>query len=176
MNTLKAFGAGLASAAMVTAAAQPAAAREYFVGGPVHIQDMEIVANYLVGVQMAPMTKSMVMSGPNVIHLEADVHATADNKYGYPDGAWVGYLTIQYLVQKLGANWHAAGTLKPMTAKDGPHYADNIQMAGPGKYKVTYRFISPESNGFYHHIDKETGVPSWWAPFSTAFVFDYPKK
>ena len=30
------------------------AAREYFVGGPVHVQDMEIVANYLVGVQMAP--------------------------------------------------------------------------------------------------------------------------
>lgn len=174
MNRIKAIVAGLACTATVLGAAQPAGAREYFVGGPVHIQDMEIVANYLVGVQMAPMTRGMVM-GPDVIHLEADVHATADNKYGYPDGAWVGYLTIQYLVEKVGTNWRTSGVLKPMTAKDGPHYADNIRMAGPGTYKVTYRFISPESNGFYHHVDKETGVPGWWAPFATSFVFTYPK-
>jgi uncharacterized protein involved in high-affinity Fe2+ transport len=176
MNRLTLSAAGLACVGLALASAQPAAAREFFVGGPVHVQDMEIVANYLVGVQMAPMTKGMVMSGPDVIHLEADVHATADNKYGYPDGAWVGYLTIQYLVQKVGTTWHASGTLKPMTAKDGPHYADNIRMDGPGKYKVTYRFTSPESNGFYHHIDKETGVPGWWAPFAVAFPFDYPKR
>lgn len=176
MNLVKAMAGGLAVAVAALAAAQPAAAREYFVGGPVHVQDMEIVANYLVGVQMAPMTKGMVMTGPDVIHLEADVHATADNKYGYPDGAWVAYLTIQYLVQKVGTNWQATGVLKPMTAKDGPHYADNIRMDGPGKYKVTYRFTSPESNGFYHHIDKETGVPGWWSPFAVAFNFDYPKR
>ena len=166
---------GLAGAAMLSGLAQPASAREYFVGGPVHIQDMEIVANYLVGVQMAPMSRGMVQ-GPDVIHLEADVHATADNKYGYPDGAWVAYLTINYLVEKVGTPWRATGVLKPMTAKDGPHYADNIKMAGPGRYKVTYRFTSPESNGFYHHIDKETGVPGWWGPFNTAFVFTYPKR
>ena len=166
---------GLTGAAIASGLAQPAAAREYFVGGPVHIQDMEIVANYLVGVQMAPMSRGMVQ-GPDVIHLEADVHATADNKYGYPDGAWVAYLTINYLVEKVGTPWRATGVLKPMTAKDGPHYADNIKMAGPGRYKVTYRFTSPESNGFYHHVDKETGVPGWWAPFNTAFVFTYPKR
>ena len=68
-------------------AASPAAeAREYFVGGPVHEHDMEIVANYLVGIEMAPMPPDMP-TGQDVIHLEADVHATADNVYGYPDGA-----------------------------------------------------------------------------------------
>jgi periplasmic iron binding protein len=175
MTKLRAVAAGLACAAAMLAAAQPAGAREYFVGGPVHVNDMEIVANYLVGVQMAPMTRSMVM-GPDVIHLEADVHATADNKYGYPDSAWVGYLTINYLVEKVGSPWRATGTLKPMTAKDGPHYADNIRMAGPGTYKVTYRFTSPEANGFYHHVDKETGVPGWWKPFTTTFTFTYPKR
>ena len=45
----------LAVAAPLLAAA-PADAREYFVGGPVKEQDMEIVANYLLGVEMAPMT------------------------------------------------------------------------------------------------------------------------
>jgi uncharacterized protein involved in high-affinity Fe2+ transport len=154
----------------------PAAdAREYFVGGPVHQHDMEIVANYLVGIEMAPAMAHMP-TGADVIHLEADVHATADNVYGYPDGAWVPYLTIDYTVQKVGTNWKAEGVLHPMEAKDGPHYADNIKMDGPGKYKVTYKFSPPEANGFYRHIDKETGVPAWWAPFSQDFTFTYPQK
>jgi periplasmic iron binding protein len=150
-------------------------AREYFVGGPVHEHDMEIVANYLVGVEMAPMSPDMAM-GPDVIHLEADVHATADNVYGYPDGAWVGYLGIGYAIEKTGTDWKAGGTLRPMQAKDGPHYANNVKMDGPGTYKVTYRFTSPEVNGFLRHVDKETGVPPWWAPFSETFTFSYPQK
>ena len=163
-----------AAAIAVLAPAPAADAREYFVGGPVHKNDMEIVANYLIGIEVAPMMPNMV-HGADVIHLEADVHATADNIYGYPDGAWIAYLTIAYTIEMQGASWKASGTLKPMTAKDGPHYADNIRMDGPGKYKVTYRFTSPESNGFYHHVDKETGVPGWWSPFAVAFNFDYPK-
>ena len=155
--------------------AHAAQAREYFVGGPVHQHDMQILANYLVAIEMAPAMPHMP-TGPDVIHLEADVHATADNVYGYPDGAWVPYLTINYSLQKVGTNWKAEGVLHPMEAKDGPHYADNIKMDGPGQYKVTYRFTSPESNGFYRHIDKETGVPAWWAPFSQDFTFTYPQK
>ncbi len=125
-------------AALIAAALlvpQVASAREYFVGGPVHQHDMEIVANYLVGIEMAPMSASMAM-GPDVIHLEADVHATADNIYGYGDGAWIGYLTIGYTIEKQGTDWHASGTLHPMIAKDGPHYADNVKMDGPGTYKL----------------------------------------
>ena len=163
----------LALAAML-AAATPAGAREYFVGGPVHRNDMEIVANYLIGIEMAPMT-SMV-HGADVIHLEADVHATADNVYGYPDGAWIAYLTIAYTIEKQGTSWKSYGTLKPMTAKDGPHYADNVKMDGPGTYKVTYAFKPPEANGFLRHVDQETGVPAWWKPFSETFTFMYPQK
>ncbi len=136
---------------------------------------MEIVANYLVGVEMAPMLPGMAM-GPDVIHLEADVHATADNAYGYPDGAWVGYLTIGYTIEKQGTDWKASGTLHPMQAKDGPHYADNVKMDGPGTYQVAYRFTPPEANGFLRHTDAETGVPAWWAPFSQSFTFAYPQK
>jgi uncharacterized protein involved in high-affinity Fe2+ transport len=137
---------------------------------------MEIVANYLVGIEMAPMAPGMLAAGPDVIHLEADVHATADNVYGYPDGAWVPYLTITYTIEKQGTDWKASGTLKPMTAKDGPHYAENVRMSGPGNYKVSYRFTPPEANGFYRHTDQETGVPEWWTPFSQEFTFDYPQR
>ena len=162
----------LAAAAVL--ASHAASAREYFVGGPVHEHDMEIVANYLVGVEMAPMPPGMPM-GTDVIHLEADVHATADNTYGYPDGAWIGYLTINYDIEKTGTDWKASGTLSPMEANDGPHYASNIKMDGPGAYKVTYSFASPEKNGFMRHTDRETGVPDWWAPFSETFTFNYPQ-
>jgi uncharacterized protein involved in high-affinity Fe2+ transport len=167
----------LAAAALLAlhAWATPADAREFFVGGPVDAHDMEIVANYLVGIEMAPMPPGMAM-GSDVIHLEADVHATADNVYGYPDGAWVGYLTIGYEIEKQGSDWKASGTLRPMIAKDGPHYADNLRMDGPGTYRLTYRFTSPEANGFLRHVDARTGVPAWWAPFSESFTFAYPQK
>ncbi|WP_158928778.1 iron transporter [Acidisphaera sp. S103] len=170
---MKPLAAVFAAALLLPAAAN---AREYFVGGPVHAHDMEIVANYLVGVEMAPMAPGMVMGGPDVIHLEADVHATADNAYGYSDGEWIAYLTIGYAIEKTGTAWKSSGTLKPMIAKDGTHYADNLKMDGPGTYKVTYHFTSPESNGFFRHVDKETGVPAWWSPFSETFTFQYPQK
>jgi uncharacterized protein involved in high-affinity Fe2+ transport len=163
--------AGAATLALVPSAH----GREYFVGGPVHQHDMEIVANYLVGVEMVPMLPNMA-HGPDVIHLEADVHATADNVYGYPDGAWVPYLTITYRLEKLGSEWHTEGTLRPMTAKDGPHYADNVKMSGPGKYKVTYGFSSPAPSLFFRHVDQETGVPEWWQAFSQDFTFEYPQQ
>ncbi len=157
-----------------TAFAAPGVAREFYVGGPDHKHDMEIVANYLVGIEMAPMAANM-MHGSDVIHVEADVHATADNVYGYPDGAWVPYLTIHYTLEKTGSPWKSSGMLKPMTAKDGPHYAENVHMDGPGEYKLTYRFEPPVRNGFFRHTDKETGVPEWWAPFEETFVFKYPQ-
>lgn len=148
-------------------------AREYYVGGPVHINDLEIVANYLVGIEMAPMTPDMV-HGPDVIHLEADIHATADNSNGFPEGAWIPYLTVTYTLEKQGSGWRSQGTLKTMVAKDGPHYANDIKMDGPGTYKLTYQIGSPGENGMFRHVDSETGVPEWWKPFETHFEFNYP--
>ncbi len=151
-----------------------AQAREFYIGGPVHHEDMEIVANYLVGIEMAPMDNHM-MHGDDVIHVEADVHATADNTHGYGDGAWIGYLSIGYKIEKTGSDWTATGTLKPMIAKDGPHYADNVKMNGAGTYKLTYHFEPPSKNGFYRHTDAQTGVPEWWQPFDQSFEFTYPQ-
>jgi uncharacterized protein involved in high-affinity Fe2+ transport len=164
----------LAASAASLLAAHCADAHEFFVGGPVHKYDMEIVANYLVGIEMAPMLPGMVM-GPDTIHLECDVHATADNIYGYADGAWVAYLSIGYTIEKQGSAWRGIGKLRPMQAKDGSHYAESLKMDGPGTYTVTYDFTSPESTGFLRHVDKETGIPAWWAPFSESFTFKYPQ-
>jgi uncharacterized protein involved in high-affinity Fe2+ transport len=163
------------AAAALLALPAAAQAREYPIGGPVHAHDMEIAASYLVGIEMAPMPAGMAM-GPDVVHLETDVHATADNPYGFADAAWIPYLTIEYTIAKDGSSWKQSGRLLAMTAKDGPHYANNVRMPGPGKYTVELRYIAPESNGFLRHVDAETGVPAWWAPFTERFTFDYPQK
>jgi uncharacterized protein involved in high-affinity Fe2+ transport len=165
--------AALAAAALVCVTG--AQAREFPIGGPVQAHDMEIAVNYLIGIDMAPMTPGMAM-GADVIHLETDVHATADNNWGFPDGAWIPYLKIDWTLAKDGSDWHAQGVMLPMTAKDGPHYADNVKMDGPGHYTVALTYTGPEANGFYHHTDKETGVPGWWAPFTEKFGFVYPAK
>jgi hypothetical protein len=99
----------VATAMMATTAPMTAAtAAEYLVGGPVHKNDMEIVANYLVGIEMAPMLPNMV-HGADVIHIEADVHTTPDNAHGYPDGAWIGYLTIAYTIEKQNSGLEGVG-------------------------------------------------------------------
>ncbi len=68
------------TAALAMASTVPSAlAREYPIGGPVQAHDMEIAANYLVGVEMAPMPPGMAM-GPGTIHLETDVHATTSRR------------------------------------------------------------------------------------------------
>jgi uncharacterized protein involved in high-affinity Fe2+ transport len=166
-------------------AAAPVQAREFFVGGPVKQQDMEIVANYLLGIEMAPMPMTMGgmmqhgsgqdKGGGDMIHLEADIHATADNPYGYADGAWIPYLTVSYALKKDGSDWIAGGRLIPMTAKDGPHYANNLAMNGPGLYHVTYTIEPPAPDAFGRHIDTETGVPDWWKPITVSFDFKYPE-
>jgi uncharacterized protein involved in high-affinity Fe2+ transport len=162
------------AAASLLASLHPAAAKEYFVGGPVHQQGMEIVADYLLGVTLAPMPKDMP-TGADVIHLETDVHALADNPYGFKEGDWIGYLTIRYTLSKTGTDWHTQGTLRPMQANDGPLYASNVRMDGPGQYKLTLRFTPPDAAGLVRHTDKETGVPAWWVPFSQDFSFAYPQ-
>jgi periplasmic iron binding protein len=164
-----------AGAVAVLVHATGAIAREYPIGGPVHEHDMEIAASYLIGVEMAPMPAGMPM-GPDTVHLETDVHATADNVWGFPDGAWIPYLPIEYSLTKQGSDWHADGHMLAMTAKDGPHYANNVKMAGPGTYKVVLHYGSPEANGFLHHVDDETGVPGFWSPFDETFTFTYPQK
>ena len=51
----------ITTAVALALSAPPALSREIFVGGPVHKDDMEIVANYLVGIEMAPMMPSPAM-------------------------------------------------------------------------------------------------------------------
>jgi len=124
-------------AAAVLLATLPAAAKEFYVGEPVVQNDMQIVPHYLLGIEMAPMTKSMDM-GPNAVHLEVDVHATKDDKRGFKEDEWIPYLTISYTIEKVGTKFKKTGKLLAMTAGDGPHYANNVVLIGDGDYRLTF--------------------------------------
>jgi hypothetical protein len=63
-----------------------------------------------------------------------------------------------------------------MTAKDGPHYANNTDMAGPGTYHLTYTIWPPTAHGFIRHTDKASGVPDWWKPITASWTFAFPSE
>ncbi|MGB6241913.1 MAG: iron transporter [Castellaniella sp.] len=157
-------GLGLASSAL---------AAEYPIGEPKDIHGLEVAAVYLQPVEMEP-AGMMRAAKDSDVHLEADIHATADNKNGLPEGAWAPYLNIQYVLQKQGSDKVLKGDLMPMVANDGPHYGDNVKLEGPGKYQLTFIIGSPETahnNHFGRHVDKETGVAPWFETFEVKYDF-----
>jgi uncharacterized protein involved in high-affinity Fe2+ transport len=64
---------------------------EFHVGGPETKSGLEIVGNYLTGIEMEPMPKGSAM-GPDAVHLELDIHAAKDETHGFAEDAWVPYL------------------------------------------------------------------------------------
>ncbi len=167
----------LTVSAAVLALLAPSLARaaEFYIGEPVVQDGTQIVPNYLTGIEMDHMPPGGGM-GPNVVHLEADIHATGAEAHGFPEDAWIPYLTIRYALTKDGTGFKKTGSLAPMTARDGPHYANAVVMDGPGTYRLTYEILPPSSNGFIRHVDKATGVPEWWAPITAHWTFAYPGK
>lgn len=155
--------------------ATSALAAEYPIGQPSEQNGLEVAAVYLQPVTMEP-AGIMREAKDSDIHLEADIHATADNKNGLPEGAWAPYLNIQYVLQKHGSDKVQKGDLMPMVANDGPHYGDNVKLDGPGKYALTFIVGSPETspmNHFGRHVDKETGVAPWFETFEVKYEFVY---
>jgi uncharacterized protein involved in high-affinity Fe2+ transport len=165
----------LAASSLIALSAPSQAAQEFYIGEPVVQSGMQIVPNYLTGIEMDHMPPGMSMK-TDAVHLEADVHATKDETHGFTEDAWIPYLTIHYTLTKPGTKFKATGRLFPMTAGDGPHYANNVAFAGPGSYNLTYVIDPPSSNGFIRHTDKASGVPDWWKPITASWTFDYPSK
>jgi len=146
-------------------------AADFPIGGPVVKNGMEIAAVYIQPTKMDPMLPGMMKQAD--IHLEADISATKDNPNGWAEGSWVPYLQISYHIRKVGSDWSTLGALMPMVASDGPHYAENIKLDGPGKYQLSYHIVPPPINGFYRHTDKETATAPWWEPFDLSWEFTY---
>ncbi len=154
--------------------AGPVAAKEYPIGKPQTQAGMEIAAVYLQPIEMEPAGMMRAATDSDV-HLEADIKATKDNKNGFAKGDWVPYLVVNFTLTKDGAEV-AKGPFMPMVANDGPHYGDNVKLAGPGKYKLVLDVAPPSANMHAHfgrHVDKETGVGPWFQPLKLEYEFVY---
>jgi len=155
-----------------------AAAVEYPIGTPQERYGMEIGAVYLQPVEMEP-EGMMRKAADSDVHMEADIHALADNANGFPEGAWIPALLVKYEVTKNGSDWKTTGDFMPMVANDGPHYGDNVKLAGPGKYHVRYTIYPPSApenpygRHFGRHTDRLTGVRPWFKSFTVEYDFTF---
>ncbi len=152
--------------------ALPLAAKEIPIGKPQTMAGMEIAAVYLQPIEMEP-EGMMRAAKDSDVHLETDIKAAKDNKNGFAQGDWIPFLGVTYTLTKLDNQATQSGDLMPMVANDGPHYGDNVKLAGPGKYKLTMTVKPPEGKMFGRHVDKETGVGPWFAPLTVSYEFTY---
>ncbi len=168
-----ALSAGCAFA-LATLASGAVHALEYPIGKPQVRAGLEVSMVYLQPVTMEP-AGMMRDARASDIHLEADVKAMGHNAQGFPEGTFVPYLVLGYEIRKVGGTDAASGALMPMVASDGAHYGDNVKLAGPGKYRIAVTVAPPDAaqSHFGRHVDKETGVAAWFAPFRLEYEFTY---
>lgn len=152
-----------------------AQAKEYPIGEPQQCGGLEVGAVYLQPIVMDP-PGLMRAAADSDVHMEADISALENNPQGFQEGSFVPYLNVAYRLQKVGAEQVLEGDFHAMVANDGPHYGDNIKLAGPGKYKVKYTILPPSENKHAHfgrHTDRATGVRPWFKPFEVEYEFTY---
>ncbi|WP_038489800.1 iron transporter [Collimonas arenae] len=152
-----------------------ATAAEYPIGKQQIMNGLEIAAVYLQPIKMEPegMMRKAELSD---IHVEADIHAVKNNPNGFAEGDWMPSLVISYEFTKAGSTQVIKGDMMPMVASDGPHYGDNVKLAGPGKYTLKMIISPPSANAGAHfgrHVDKETGVGAWFKPFEVVNEFTF---
>ena len=152
---------------------RPANFREYPIGDEVERNQMRIAAVWLPPVQMEGMPGP---ASSDMIHIEADIHATEGNKNGCPKDEFIPYLKVRYAIVPQGEAARSLdpirGDLMPMVARDGWHYGASVPMPRAGRYKLTYTIEPPTAAG--RHSDPATGVEPWWKPFEVSFDWDYP--
>jgi uncharacterized protein involved in high-affinity Fe2+ transport len=143
--------------------------REYPIGDDER-NALRIAAVWLPSVRVEGQA---VVAGTDVIHLEADVHALADNPNGFAKDEFVPYLQIAYEISPAAGGPPLTGSLMPMVAQDGLHYGATVRMPGRGAYRLSYAIEPPSANGLGRHTDPVTGVAPWWEPFTVSFPWDY---
>jgi periplasmic iron binding protein len=144
--------------------------REYPIGDEQEQNHLRIRAVWLPSVEVEGMK---VLAGTDVIHLEADIHATRGNPNGFGLDEFVPYLVVTYSIQPVSGGPALTGPMSPMVASDGLHYGASIRMPGPGLYRLAYHIEPPSRGGLGRHNDRITGVAPWWAPFDLSFDWEY---
>ena len=140
-------------------------------GGPLLRDGLEIVPSALNGVEL----DRTVNRGADALFLVADIRAAKDEPHGFPEHAFIPYLSVSYALTKDDTpTFKKAGLLYPIATRHGPHYAAAAELAGPGTYHLTYIISPPSAHGMLRRTDKADGVPEWWKPINANWAFTYP--
>ena len=133
--------------------------------GQVNKNGMEINAVYMPhSVKVEPVEHG---GKEGNIHLEADIHATEDNTFGFHKGEWIPYLTIKYGIRNIDTNKMVEeGQLYQMVAGD-PHYASNVYIPESGNYELTYEISAPD---LARHAEN---VKGFYDPMTFKWKFEY---
>jgi uncharacterized protein involved in high-affinity Fe2+ transport len=148
----------------------PAGFREYPIGDEQERNHMRIRAVWLPPVEVEGLP---ALRGDDVVHLEADVHATKGNPNGFAEYEFVPYLKIAYEIVPRDGGAAIKGEMIPMVAADGLHYGASVSLPRKGSYRLIYRIQPPSAGGLGRHHDPVTGVAAWWTPFEVEFDWDY---
>ena len=128
-------------------------------------------------VKMSPMPT--MLNGKYDIHNELDQHAITGDKMGFGVGGWIPDCQVACVIEKVNKKnttsqkWINVFSMMSMVANDGPHYGRNIKLDGPGIYHETCKIDPPDWRGFYRHIDHETGVGSFFYPYTIQGTFTW---
>ena len=139
------------------------------------------VESALIWVEPVKMSPEPTMSADHNfdIHNELDQHSIKGDKMGFGVGGWIPDCQVACVIEKTGPKsklknkkpWRNVFSMMSMVANDGPHYGRNIKLDGPGIYHETCKIDPPDWRGFYRHIDKETGVGSFFKPYTIEGTF-----
>ena len=101
---------------------------EYPIGNDQEVGPLNVAMVYFQPVDMEPSGTGL-SAAESSFHLEADIHALANNKLGYSKGEYVPDLTVTYdIVNTKTGESAASGTFMQMNADDGPHYGANVKL------------------------------------------------
>lgn len=148
---------------------------EFPIGDDKEVGPLNVAMVYFQPVDMEPAGMGL-SAAESSFHLEADIHALANNDLGYAKGDFVPDLTVSYeIINKSTNETAASGTFMQMNADDGPHYGGNVKLDQAGSYTVKLSIASPAEKGWALHVDKETGVKGkfWTTPLEVSYDWDY---
>jgi periplasmic iron binding protein len=147
---------------------------------------LSVGAVYLQPITMAP-AGMMRPRAQSDIHLEIDIHAKEKlPSRGFAPGDWLPNVDVNYSIQKVGdAQALACGVdkngkpatvcnLMAMVASDGAHYGDNVKLAGPGFYIVTFNAHTDPNFGWHTDTDSKilgTEFVQW--NFKQSYLFKW---
>ena len=148
---------------------------EFPIGDDKEVGPLNVGMVYFQPVDMEPQGMGL-SAAESSFHLEADIHALANNNLGYAKGEFVPDLTVTYeIINKSNGETAASGTFMQMNADDGPHYGGNVKLDQADSYTVKLTIASPSERAWSLHFYKETGVKGkfWTTPLEVSYDWDY---